>query len=227
MIINPPTFCYGFLYPSFGHRLFLNQILDHQHLFFLDNTGKVGTENGISFRRGYRVLIFGHVFSWVIKSCSVFKVEGDKVFWREQASPVPLLSLLWNFTHPFRRRKNQLLGARHDETAVCVAVNQVLHYIWSIYYLIGETVFLFFFFVVSISVSDPQADCFQTWEYISIFTRSWDLNTCFKYIGVEKMFTSVQVVQTTHVDLVSQQVSLPFFFAESSCLIHSDCTFCF
>lgn len=145
MIINPPTFCYGFLYPSFGHRLFLNQILDHQHLFFLDNTGKVGTENGISFRRGYRVLIFGHVFSWVIKSCSVFKVEGDKVFWREQASPVPLLSLLWNFTHPFRRRKNQLLGARHDETAVCVAVNQVLHYIWSIYYLIGETVFLFFF----------------------------------------------------------------------------------
>ena len=126
--------------------VFWTRFLTISIFFFLDNTGKVGTENGISFRRGYRVLIFGHVFSWVIKSCSVFKVEGDKVFWREQASPVPLLSLLWNFTHPFRRRKNQLLGARHDETAVCVAVNQVLHYIWSIYYLIGETVFLFFFF---------------------------------------------------------------------------------
>ena len=144
-----------YLHPlvSFGHLLFLNQILDHQHRFFLDTTGKVGTENWILFRRGYsyRVLIFGHVFSWVVKSCSVFKVEGDKVFSREQASPAS-----------FRRIKNQLLGARHDETAVCVAVNQVLHYIWSIYYLIGETVFLFFFLVVSISVSDPEADCFQT-----------------------------------------------------------------
>ena len=58
----PPTFCYGFLSPSFGHGLFLNQILDHQHRFFLDNTGKVGTENGISFRRGYTVLNFGHGF---------------------------------------------------------------------------------------------------------------------------------------------------------------------
>lgn len=81
---QPPThFVMGFyIHPlvSFGHLLFLNQILDHQHRFFLDNTGKVGTENGISFRRGYRVLIFGHVFSLVVKSCIVFKVEGDKVF---------------------------------------------------------------------------------------------------------------------------------------------------
>ena len=56
---------------------FWTRFLTISTVFFLDNTGKVGTENGISFRRGYRVLIFGHVFSWVVKSCRSF--QGNRL----------------------------------------------------------------------------------------------------------------------------------------------------